>query len=140
MANFKSTQYTNETAAPHTFGKGHEYAVPVRKYFAFTVPAGTAANDTVQLVSVPKGAVLVGGKFAQDALGNAIQLGDGTTAGKYLGSTSTAAAGETFFGNTLALNFGEELAAALILTATITTGAWTAAKILSGYIEYRLPS
>lgn len=140
MANFKSDQVTNETASPQTFGKGHEIAPIITKHFTFTVPSGTAASDTVQLVTVPKGAVLLGGKFVQDALGNAIQLGDGTTAGKYLGSTSVAAAGETFFGNTLALNYNEELAAALTLTATVTTGAWTAAKVLKGYIEYRLPN
>lgn len=137
MGTYKSSQYTNETATPQTFNQGHEMGPRLFKYFTYTVPSGgITTTDTLQLVSIPKGAVLLGGKFAHDALGNSITIGDGTTADKYKDSTSVASAGEVFFNNTIALNFGEEISTAFVLTATPAVGAWTAGKVLKGFIMY----
>ena len=139
MSTYKSAQYTNETASPQTFNNGHEDGPEFTKAFSYTVPVGgITTTDSLQLCSLPKNAVLLGGKFAQDALGNNIKIGDGTTSDKYLASTAVTSAGETFFGNTLALFFMEELSAAIVLTATPMVGAWTAGKILKGFIKYKL--
>jgi hypothetical protein len=139
MGTVYSDQMTNEVASPRTFNNGHEHGPVLRKHFSYTVPVGgITTTDSLQLASLPANAVLLGGKFAQDALGNSITIGDGTTADKYLGSTSVASAGETFFGNTLALFYGQELTSAIVLTATPAVGAWTAGKIIKGYIAYKL--
>ena len=139
MANFKSTEYTNETAAPQTFSKSNAMGPVIRKDFTFVVPAGTAASDTVQLVSIPVGCKFLGGKYFQDLLGNNIQIGDGITAAAYLASTVVTSAGGQTFGDTLALLWGTILSVATVITATVTVGGWTAGKTLTGYVEYRLP-
>lgn len=143
MAVHKSTQLANLALSPPVFGDASEGGGRVRKkWFDFTVPAGNAAvNDTVELLRIPKGSRILGGKIATDGMSSgagaaSIQLGDGTTATKYLGTTSVDTAGTSEFANTLALNFGEKLASELLLTATVITEAWAAGKLLKGYVEY----
>lgn len=139
MGDYKSTQYTNATAFPMTPTKSYEKGNKVTVLFDYTVPVGgITTTDRVALCVVPKDAVLMGGKIAQDALGNSITLGDGTTANKYLASTSVASAGASAFADTLALYYQERLAAELVLWATPAVGAWTAGKILKGEITYMI--
>ena len=143
MALFKSLQITNAEAVPAILGDPSEQGGRVRrKYFSFTVPAGNAAiNDTVQLTRIPKGARLLGGKIAAEAMSTAgavasIQIGDGTTPAKYLGTTGIDTAAISDFGDTVALNFAEKLAAELTLTATVLVEAWAAGQKLLGYIDF----
>lgn len=137
MADYKSTQYTNATAFPMTPTKSYEKGHKVTVLFDYTVPVGgITTTDRVALCVVPKDAVLLGGKIAQDALGNSITIGDGTTANKYLASTSVASAGAAAFNDTSALYYQERLSAELILWATPAVGAWTAGKVLKGEITY----
>lgn len=137
MADYKSDQYTNATAFPMTPTKSYEKGTKVTVLFTYTVPVGgITTTDRVALCVVPKWAVLLGGKIAQDALGNSIVIGDGTTANKYLASTSVASAGASAFNDTSALYYQERLSAELILWATPAVGAWTAGKVLKGEITY----
>ncbi len=145
MAVHKSDQIANEKATPRVMVKPSERHGRRRvAYFSFTVPTGGAAvNDTVELAKVPAGARILDGRIAFEAMstgaGDAgIQLGDGTTAAKYLGTTSVDAAGTADFAHTVALGYGEELASELTLTATVMTEAWAAGQKLLGAIEYAL--
>ena len=143
MAVLKSDQITNLDAIPQVLGDPREFGGRIRTaYFSFTVPTGDAAtSDTVQLTKVPSGARIMGGWFAAEAMTTAggdasIQIGDGTTAAKYLGTTSVDAAAEADFAHTVALNFGEKLTSELVLTATVITEAWAATKKLTGWVRY----
>ncbi len=143
MAVLKSTQVTNLDAIPVVYPKANEvYGRLRRNYFDFTVPTGDAAvSDTVQLTKIPAGARIMGGRIDSEAMSTAggaasIQLGDGTTAAKFLGTTTIDAIAQADFNNTQALAFGEAQTAELILTATVITEAWAATKILSGYIDF----
>lgn len=143
MAVLKSDQFTKLDASPPERLPPDEFYGRRRvSYFSFTVPVGNAAiNDTVQLCRVPAGARLLGGKFKSEAMTTgagaaSIQLGDGTTAAKYLGTTSIDAAAEGEFADTVALNYGEKLASELTLTATVVTEAWAAGQRLLGEVEY----
>ena len=143
MAVLKSDQITDLDKIPQVLGDPRDFGGRVRvAYFSFTVPTGDAAtSDTVQLTKVPSGARILGGWFAAEAMTTAggdasIQIGDGTTAAKYLGTTSVDAAAEADFAVTVALNFGEKLTSELVLTATVITEAWAATKKLTGWVRY----
>lgn len=139
MADYKSDQYTNATAFPMTPTKSYEKGTKVTVLFTYTVPVGgITTTDRVALCVVPKWAVLLGGKIAQDALGNSIVIGDGTTSNKFLASTSVASAGASAFNDTLALYYQERQSAELIIWATPAVGAWTAGKLLYGEINYMI--
>lgn len=142
MATHYSDQIQNIDAVPRVKLPPRDYRGRTRKlWFDFTVPAGNAAvNDLVELVEVPAGCRINGGYFAAEAMttggGNAsIQIGDGTAAAKYLGTTNIDAAAEANFANTIALAFGEVVATTFRLTAKAITEAWAAGKLLKGYLE-----
>ncbi len=140
MSNYKSDQVTNLDAIPVVYVHANElYGRVRRSYFSYTTPAGgLAISDTIELTKVPKGARLLGGLVVNGAMATtaALELGDGTTSDKYLAAASVAAAGQVDFGNLIAKNFGEQLAAALTLTATVVTAVWAAAEQLDGYVDY----
>lgn len=143
MTAFYSTQVTKLRQTPRAEVKPNEIGGRVRvAYFDFTVPAGGVdIDDTVELTKIPAGARLLGGKLVSEAMSSggaaaSIQLGDGTTATKYLGTTSIDAAAQADFAHTAALNYGEELSAELTLTATAVTEAWVAAAVLRGHVLY----
>jgi hypothetical protein len=145
MAAYKSTQETKRTASPPKMLAAHELKGRVRvAWFDYTVPTGgVAVDDTVDLTTLPIGARILGGEMAFEAMSSAagtaqIQVGDGTTADKYLGTTSVDAAGTSPFANTIALNFGEVLEAETTLKATAKGEAWAAAKKLAGWVKYAL--
>lgn len=145
MVALKSTQETKRTATPPKPLNTNELHGRVRVgYFEFTTPTGgVAVNDTVALTTLPKGARILGGVLAFEAMSSAggtsqVQLGDGTTADKYLGTTSVDAAGKSEFADTVALGFGQELAAETTITATAVGEAWAAAKKLAGWVRYVL--
>lgn len=113
-----------------------DYARRRTSWVAFTVPAGgLPVSDTIELLEIPRGVRLLGGKIVFEAMSSAagtanIQLGDGTDADKYLGTTSVDAAGEAEFGHTAALNYGEKVADTFRLTATVLGEAWAAGQRL----------
>ena len=143
MATRKSDQATKLDASPREQLATHEYGGRVRQaFFNFVVPAGNAAiGDTIELIDIEAGARILGGKIAFEAMSTgagaaSVQLGDGTTADKYLGTTSVDAAGEADFAHTLALNYGEKLSQKLRLTATVLTEAWAAGQRFSGQVLF----
>lgn len=111
-------------------------------WFSYTTPAGgCAVDDTIALCRVPRGARLLGGHYTAEAMSSgagdaAVKFGDGTTADKYLGSTTVDAAAAGSFNDTVARALGSTLSADLVLTATVTGEAWAAGKLLSGYLQY----
>lgn len=137
MANFLSDQLTNAAASPPVMNESTVNGKVRRHVFTWTGDA--AQNDTVQLVTVGKGSKIIGGRVGYTAFGSSVTLtlGDGTTATKYLGSTSIASAGASDFANTIALKgLGSDvdLAANVTLTATLG-GADPASGTLAGYID-----
>ena len=142
MAEFKSDQVTKLDASPREQLATNEAGGRVRQaFFRHAVEAGNLVNDTISLIEVPAGARILGGKIAFQAMSSAagtaqVQLGDGTTAGKYLGTTSVDAAGEADFAHTVALNYGEKLTEKLRLTATILGEAWAAGQVFTGHLLY----
>lgn len=143
MAETKSDQITNDDARPPVTNPMGTVGAHVRRtYFSWTVPVGNAAiADTAILAKVPSGARIVGGHAAWEAMTTAGaaatgELGDGTTAAKYLEATDMDAAGSADFADTIARNFGEVLAAELTLTLTVSVEAFAAGQTLAGYIEY----
>lgn len=59
MANFLSTELTNEAALPVTLNPVHKSTKLHFKYFSHTNAAGGAASDTIEFVKVPAGDVRV---------------------------------------------------------------------------------
>lgn len=100
-------------------------------------PTDELNGDTITLTKIPAGSKILRGHLAFEAMGTSatIQIGVSGTAGKYLGSTSVAAAGVTPFADTVALNCGEILAAETELIATLGGADYTAAKKLIGYVQ-----
>lgn len=145
MTAHKSTQETKRTATPPKMLGTDELGGRVRvAFFAFTVPTATvAADETVDLFTLPKGARLLGGQIAAEAMSTggaaaSIQIGVSGTPAKYLGTTSIDAAAISDFANTVALSYGELLSAETTIIATCKTEAWAATKILKGHVLYVL--
>lgn len=140
------TAYKSEQAAKlaaNKFIKTNEFSGTRRvAFFKFTVPTGNAAtSDTVDLITLPKGARILGGTYATEAMSTAagtatLSIGDGTTANKYLDAANVDAAGNGAFAHTVALGFGSELTADTTLVATVGGEAWAAGKVLTGAVEY----
>lgn len=143
MAVLLSTQQTALAASPRKFVKANEFGGRVRRvYFDYTVPTGNAAvGDYVEMFPVPTGARILGGFLAWEAMSTAggdasVQIGISGTDAKYLGTVSVDAAGTSLFANTIALKYGEELAAEAVLRLKVVTEAWLAAKVIQGHIDY----
>ncbi|MEO5375944.1 MAG: hypothetical protein H7840_17085 [Alphaproteobacteria bacterium] len=141
MTAYKSDQETKRTATPQKMLGTNEHGGRVRvSYFNYTVPTATlAVNDTLNLVTLPKGARILRGHVAWEAMSTAggtaqIQIGDGTTANKYLDTTSVDAAGSSAFADTIALSYGEELSAETTLVAKAVGEAWAATKKIAGHV------
>lgn len=142
---FKSTQETKRTSTPPKMLATNEHGGRVRiSYFDYTVPTATVAvNDTIDLVTLPKGARILGGHAAWEAMSTGagaagVTIGDGTTANKYLDTTSVDAAGSCTFADTIALNTGEVLTADTTLVAKGAGEAWAATKTFAGHVLWVL--
>jgi len=145
MTAYKSTQETKRTATPPKKLSANELGGRQRvAYFDYVTPAGgVAINDTIDLVTLPAGARIFGGAIAFEAMSSAagtaqVQIGTAAAANKYLDTTSVDGAGSVLVANTVALAFGEELAADTTIVAKALGEAWAAAKRFTGWIEYAL--
>jgi hypothetical protein len=137
MASFLSDQLTNDAAQPVVKNNPSTANHSTRIFFSWTGDA--AQDDTVKLRTLKKGMRVMGGRIGYTAFGASVTLtlGDGTTAAKYLGSTSIASAGASDFANTIALSgLGKdgELSSDVTLTATLG-GADPASGSLYGYVD-----
>ena len=147
MAETKSTQVTKLDARPKQQLTVQEAGGRVRAIpFDWEVPVGNAAiADTAQLCKVPAGARILGGRAVWSAMSTAGgaatgELGDGTTAGKYLEATSMDAAGASAIADDIARNFNEILTEELTLTLTVSVEAFAAGGTLEGYVLVMLGS
>jgi hypothetical protein len=147
------TQATDAVAVGHSPVNGRDWAGSVQRlWFDYTVPAGGEAdgNNVAAVLSIPKGARLLGGTVKTTACGTGADLdvglrgsdGDGTYDGSTADDDDFLAAGldvdaisSVAFGNTIALNFGYVLLKDCDLILTVETAAWDAAAVLRGYID-----
>jgi hypothetical protein len=143
MASYKSVQQTNIDASPRVMLKPNEMGGRVRvAYWEYVVPTGNiAVNDTIDLVTLPKGARILGGKSFNEAMTTAggtagYSIGIVGTVAKYGLTIDVDAAGSDDFANTIALNFGELLTVQTTIIAKVTGEAWVAAAKFYGYILY----
>ena len=145
MTAYKSSQETRRTAIPPKMLATNEMGGRQRvAYFEYIVPAGgVAVNDTIDLITLPLGARVLGGSIAFEAMSSGagtsqLQIGTAASVNKYLDTTSVDAAGAALIANTIACGFGEELSADTLLIAKVLGEVWAAGKKLSGWIEYAL--
>jgi hypothetical protein len=142
MPNFKSDQKTKWDAEDVLRLKPSEYFGRLRvATFQYTIPAGgLASGDTLELCVLPKGGTIIGGQLVHDGIGNSIVIGTPENYEKYLTNTATASATTTpvYFAHTIALKVGQTLSDETVIAAKAWTGAWTAAKKLSGVVLFVL--
>lgn len=146
MSTFKSDQRTNETAVPPVSIKPYEREGRVRvASWTYTTPASSApgTSDTVELVRLPAGAKILGGKTACEALSSAggtagVSIGYTGATTRYASSMDLDAAGEDVFANTIALNYGDVLTAEKVIIATPTGETWAVDSKFYGHILYAI--
>jgi hypothetical protein len=140
---YKSVQQTKIDATPREMLRPNEMGGRVRvAFWEFTVPAATLViNDTVDLVTLPKGARILGGKIVCEAMSTAggtasADIGIIGTAAKYGDNIDVDAAGADDFAHTIALYFGELLTVETKIVLTAVAEAWAAAAKCYGFVLY----
>jgi hypothetical protein len=144
MTVYKSDQIAALDAVPAIVPKANERHGRLRLHywsFATAAGAGPAVNDTVVIARLPQGARILGGRIANEAMSSGastaqVSIGLAGDAARYLEASSVDAAGGLSFADTVARNFGDELAADTDLVATALGEAWAASKKIDGYILY----
>lgn len=143
MASYKSVQQTSIDASPRVMLKPNEMGGRVRvAYWEFTTHATLGLvhdADTVDLVTLPKGARILGGMYVTEDMGassEAVDIGIVGTVAKYASNALVDTAGAFAFANTIALNFGELLTAETTIIASPETDDWAAGAKFYGYILY----
>lgn len=140
MANQKSDQITDLETVPIVKVAAQDATGRVRHIrFSKTLTSNLAIGETLELCKVPRGARIIGGHAAWEAMTTGagaatMELGDGTTANKYLEATSVDAAGASDFADTLGRNYGELVANEFTLTATASVEAWASGQAIAGHI------
>jgi hypothetical protein len=151
MANWQSVEYALQANTQQSVAglAPYQYRGRVRiSTFLWTVAAGTAAGDTLQLCLIPVNARVLRGYLQTSGLGAGVTaaISDGTLS--YLPATSVAAAGEVPFANTIGNSsmaipvtdeaVGTDLAAPVdtLLTLTFGGGNPTAAQTVQGYVMW----
>lgn len=121
-------------------------------YFS-KLSTGSAQNDTLELVTLPKGARILGGMLINEALGASVtialgtdlDLAEGTSTGTaitagaaiLLAATDVSAAAATPFAATFALGAGAVCANGNTkVIATIAGGTPTTARDIVGWVRY----
>ena len=139
MATVYSDQRANDVAVPPVPNSPNTAGRVYRKWFSVTTSASLGLiGDVIELCKIPANVRIVGGRMDFEAMGASatLSLGVSGSAAKYLAATSVAAIGQALFAATIALNFGEVLAAETTLIGTCAGANFTAAKKIYGYVEY----
>lgn len=137
-----SDQLTNVDKVPSVWMKPNENGKLRVKFFSYTVPAGNLATDKlIELCRLPKGARILRGRFASEAMSTAggtagCEIGDGTTSDLFKAKTSVDAAAAFDFASTIAENQGLELTVDTSIVAKTKDEAWAAGAKLNGYVIY----
>jgi hypothetical protein len=136
----KSTQVTAIDSVDYDQLRPDEAHGRVRMAFweFTTLAAGGADGDSFAACEIPKGARILGGKTACEALGAGVVAAIGITgsATKYGTGIDMAAAGEDLFANTIALNYGVRTTAKERILIVLTGAAPAASKKVWGHILY----
>lgn len=136
----KSTQVTAIDSADYDQLRPDEAHGRVRiAFFEFTtLAAGGADGDSFAACEIPKGARVIGGKMACEAMGAGVvaDVGITGTLEKYASNLDVAAAGEDVFAHTIALNYGQRTTAKERIIVTFTGAAPAASKKCWGHMEY----
>jgi hypothetical protein len=106
-------------------------------YFSVnTTTQAISSGDTVNLVTLPKGARILGGKVSFGAMGASatLTIGDAGSAVRLLASTDVSAAGAVDI--FAAAGVGYETTDATIIIATAAGANYASAKDLKGYLLY----
>jgi predicted NBD/HSP70 family sugar kinase len=144
MTTFKSDQIAALDAVPPVVPKANERHGRLRLHywsFATAGGGGPAVNDTVVIGRLPQGARILGGRAVAEAMSSGggtaqVSIGLAADAARYLEASSVDAATGLSFADTLARNFGDELATDTDVVATALGEAWAASKKFNGYILY----
>ena len=142
MANvYDSTEYGNRVAVPPKQNPKNKFGKVYRAYFSLTSPAaGGAADDEFNLVVLPAGARVVGGRLTHEAMtGGTQELSIGYTGAvdQFLVATALGTSeGDLPFASVLSDGFGDELSSETTIKAYSTVAALTAAKAIAGYVEF----
>lgn len=143
MANHQSDQYAKLATTPPGMNPSGDMRGRLRvAFWTFTTPGGgVGINDTIELVELPVGARLLGGKTVNEAMTSGAgaaqyDIGYAGDAARYGAAIDVDAAGEDFFGNTFALKYGDVMTVRRVLMATVKTEAWAAAKRFDGEIRF----
>lgn len=130
-----------------------EIGAKERIVFFSKISTGSAQNDTLELVRLPKGARILGGQLVAEALGASVtialgtdlDLTEGNAAGTaisagaaiLLAATDVSGATNTAFAATYALGAGALCAAGVTtIIATIAGGTPTTARDIVGWVRY----
>ena len=113
--------------------------------WTYTTPASGApgTSDTLYVCRLPLGAILLGGKTAAEAMSSAggtagYDIGYAGATNRYGNDIDIDAAGEDFFGNTIALNYMDELTAEQDIIVTPTGETWAVSSKFYGEFHYML--
>lgn len=136
----KSTQVTAIDSADYDQLRPDEAHGRMRiAFWEFTtLAAGGADGDSFAACEIPKGARILGGFMANEAMGAGVvaKVGITGTLDKYGSGIDIAAAGADDFANTIALNYGQRTTAKERILITLTGAAPAASKKLWGHITY----
>jgi hypothetical protein len=138
MANVNSDQIGKILSNPVQHVKPNEWGGRLRVAY-FSVPAvPTGLGDTMTLCKLPKGARVLGGKFAFSvAQGTTATtaIGTASNSGKYRAAAVTNSTSEFPIASTISENYGVELSNDETIIATNGAAAWSAASF-AGHILY----
>jgi len=142
MANFYSTQRANTVANPPVMNPSRDVGKPFRVWFDYTTPASgmPAVGDTIELVTLPSGARIVGGVAWAEAMSTGagtagFDVGYSGAANRYGAAKNVDAAAKVTFADTIAENAGDVLTAERTIIATVTGEQWAANRKFYGYID-----
>lgn len=146
-ATFKSNQITNATASPVVLSNPGEFGKVRAKYFSWTGDA--AQNNTVHLMTLPKGSSVLHGRVAFTDFGSSVTMDIGTAVDgvavdedHWAAAIDVAtAAGQSDFANTLALyGLGSEVLTAETEVWAKFEAANPDSGTIKGYILYIGPN
>ncbi len=135
---FNGNEWANRVAVPPVMNKAYVDGGRVRvKYFSWTTSSPTN-GDTVNLCTIPAGAIVLGGRAIWEAMGGSCTLSIGITgtAAKYANAIDVSSAGQSDFANTAALNLYAVPTSEENIFATMGGANWANAKYVKGHILY----
>ncbi len=143
MASYNSDQYGTVAGAVPDEVKPNEWGGRVRiAAWTYTTPSGgLTVNDTINLVKLPKGARVLGGRVDFGAMSSSTgtataNIGISGAASKYASGLNVDSAGQADFANTTALGMLAETSDEETVFATVGGENWAGSKSFDGYILY----